>query len=318
LTSREHALMTPSSGLAQHLGRRFKAAGDAMLGRLSVGMLRAIRLASRKPMADVAGAFMRTAGPRLKEHGLGRANLAAAFPEKSAAEIEAILRGVWDNLGRVAAEFPHIDRLQIFHPDPEHKGDILYTPETYERFQQLRQDGKPALIFAAHLANWELPALVATKYELDTTVLYRRPNIGAVSDAIIEIRKGSMGTLVPTSLDAPVKLARVLEAGGHVAMLVDQHYVNGVDVTFFGRPCKANPSIARLARHVDCPIHGTRVVRMPDRQHFRVDLTEAIEPVRDAAGKVDVEGTMQAITSVVEGWVREYPEQWLWLHRRWR
>jgi KDO2-lipid IV(A) lauroyltransferase len=123
---------------------------------------------------------------------------------------------------------------------------------------------------------------------------------------------------VPTSLDAPVKLARVLEAGGHVAMLVDQHYVNGVEVTFFGRPCKANPSIARLARHVDCPIHGTRVVRMPDRQHFRVDLTEAIEPVRDAAGNVDVAGTMQAITSVVEGWVREYPEQWLWVHRRWR
>jgi Kdo2-lipid IVA lauroyltransferase/acyltransferase len=310
--------MTPSRGLAQRLGRRFKIAGDAILGRLCVGMLRVVRLAGRKPMADVAGAFMRAAGPRLKEHKLGRANLAAAFPEKSPAEIEAILRGVWDNLGRVAAEFPHIDRLQILHPDPDHKGDILYTPETYERFQELRQDGKPALIFAAHLANWELPALVATKYALDATVLYRRPNIGAVSDAIIEIRQGSMGTLVPTSLDAPVKLARVLEAGGHVAMLVDQHYVNGVDVTFFGRPCKANPSIARLARHVDCPIHGTRVVRMPDRQHFRVDLTEAIEPVRDAAGKVDIAGTMQAITSVVEGWVREYPEQWLWVHRRWR
>jgi Kdo2-lipid IVA lauroyltransferase/acyltransferase len=57
---------------------------------------------------------------------------------------------------------------------------------------------------------------------------------------------------------------------------------------------------------------------MPDRQHFRVDLTEAIGPVRDAAGNVDVAGTMQAITSVVEGWVREYPEQWLWVHRRWR
>ena len=114
---------------------------------------------------------------------------------------------------------------------------------------------------------------MASKYQLDTTVLYRRPNIGAVSDAVIEIRKGSMGTLVPTGLDAPVKLVRVLEGGGHVAMLVDQHYVNGVDVTFFGRRCKANPFIARLARHVDCPIHGTRVVRLPDRHRFRVDLT---------------------------------------------
>src|SRR6516162_5755764 len=123
---------------------------------------------------------------------------------------------------------------------------------------------------------------------------------------------------IPTRLDAPIKLLRVLGAGGHVAMVVDQHYVNGVDVTFFGRRCKANPFIARLARHVDCPIHGTRIIRLPDRHRFRVDLTEAIEPRRDVDGKIDVEVTMQAITSVIEGWVREYPEQWLWVHRRWR
>ena len=127
-----------------------------------------------------------------------------------------------------------------------------------------------------------------------------------------------MGTLVATGLDAPIKLARVLENGGHVAVLVDQHYVRGVDVEFFGRTCKANPLLAQLAQHVDCPIHGARIVRLPDRNRFRIDLTEAIEPARDANGRVDVAGTMQIVTSVVEGWVREHPEQWLWLHRRWR
>ncbi len=300
------------------VGRYAKAAADAALGNMTAGLLRAIRVTDRKRMASVAGGFMRTVGPRLKEHAIGRANLAAAFPEKSTAEIDTILRGVWDNLGRVAAEFGHIDRLRILLPEEQPAGDILYTPETFDRFQELRQDGKPALIFAAHLANWELPALVANRYELDATVLYRRPNMGAVSDAVIRIRQGSMGTLVPTGLDAPVRLARVLEAGGHVAMLVDQHYVNGADVTFFGRPCKANPFLARLARQVECPIHGTRVVRLPDRQRFRVDLTPPIPPVRDADGRIDVTGTMQAITSVIEGWIREYPEQWLWVHRRWR
>lgn len=310
--------MTDARHLALRAGQQAKAAGDAALGWLAVGMLRAIRTTSRERMADLAGGFMRRLGPRLKEHKLGRANLAAAFPEKSAAEIETILDAVWDNLGRVTAEFAHIDRLRMFEPDPDDKGDILYTIPVYDRFRALREDGKPALIFAAHLANWELPALVASRYRLDTTVLYRRPNIGAVSDAIIRIRKGSMGTLVPTGLDAPLKLVRVLEAGGHVAMLVDQHYVNGVDVTFFGRRCKANPFIARLARHVDCAIHGTRVVRLPDRRRFRVDLTEAIAPARDAEGRIDIAGTMQVITSVVEGWVREHPEQWLWVHRRWR
>jgi KDO2-lipid IV(A) lauroyltransferase len=299
-------------------GRELKVATNALLGWLAAGMLRTIRVTNRKRMSDLAAAFMRALGPRLKEHRIGRANLTAAFPEKSPSEIESILCGVWDNLGRVVAEFAHIDRLRILEPPKEPVGDIIYTPETEEGFHRLRRDGKPALIFAAHLANWELPALIAAKFELDATVLYRRPNIGAASDAIIKIRKGSMGTLVPTGLDAPFKLVRTLERGGHVAMLVDQHYVNGVDVTFFGRPCKANPFIARLARHVDCPIHGTRVVRLPDRHRFRADLSEAIEPRRDAEGKIDVQGTMQAITSVIEGWVREYPDQWLWVHRRWR
>jgi Kdo2-lipid IVA lauroyltransferase/acyltransferase len=304
--------------LAYRLQRNAKTGIDAALGSLAVAMLRMIRATNRKHMADFAGGFMRTLGPRLKEHRIGRDNLAAAFPDKSPAEIEATLRGVWDNLGRVAAEFAHIDRLRMFDPDPLETGDIVYSKEVDARFRQLRCDGKPALVFAAHLANWELPALIAAKYRLDATVLYRRPNIGAVSDAIIKLRKGSMGSLVPTGLDAPFKLLRVLEAGGHVAMLVDQHYVNGVDVTFFGRRCKANPFIARLARHIECPIHGTRIIRLPDQHRFRVDLSEAIEPRRDEAGRVDIAGTMQAITSVVEGWIREHPEQWLWVHRRWR
>ena len=86
---------------------------------------------------------------------------------------------------------------------------------------------------------------------------------------------------------------------------------------FFGRRCKATPIIARLAQHFDCPIHGTRVIRLPDHR-FRAELTEQVAPVRDRDGRIDVQATTQAITTIIEGWVREHPEQWLWLHRRWR
>ncbi len=88
-------------------------------------------------------------------------------------------------------------------------------------------------------------------------------------------------------------------------------------VTFFGQRTMANPLLARLAQHFNCPIHGTRIVRLPGHR-FRAELTEEIVPVRDAAGKVDIPGTMQKVITVIEGWIREYPEQWLWLHRRWR
>jgi KDO2-lipid IV(A) lauroyltransferase len=100
-------------------------------------------------------------------------------------------------------------------------------------------------------------------------------------------------------------------------MLVDQYYVKGVEVTFFGRRCMANPLIAKLARQTECPIHGTRIIRLPGGG-FRGEITDEIPPVRNASGRIDVPGTMQAITTVIEGWVREHPEQWLWLHRRWR
>jgi KDO2-lipid IV(A) lauroyltransferase len=297
-------------------GSLLRRLGDATLGFLTVHALRAIRMFNPNVMANVGGAVLRTVGPWLPEHRVGRDNLAAAFPEKSKDEIETILRGVWDNLGRMGAEFAHIDRLWDY-PERSGAGRIMDSFEAERIAIAMRDDGKPALLFAAHLANWELAAVGAHSYGVPSTVLYRRPNVKAVSDAVLALRAGCMGTLLPTSMDAPVKLAEALERGSHVAMLVDQYATRGVPVTFFGRRTRANALIARLARHFDCPIHGIRMVRYPG-DRFQLRLTEPIDAPRDAEGKIDVERTMQVITDVVEGWVREHPEQWLWLHRRWR
>jgi Kdo2-lipid IVA lauroyltransferase/acyltransferase len=294
---------------------RLKRVLNAVAGRSAALMLALLHRFDRVAVSNMAGAVMRFIGPRLREHRIGRDNLRAAFPNKSDAEIEAILGGVWDNLGRVGAEIAHLDH--ICSGDPYKRTFIDYTPDSIERFVRLRDDGRPALVFAAHLANWELPAVIAASDGLESTVLYRRPNLGAVADAVIAVRKGLMGEMVASSLSAPVALARALERGRHVAMLVDQHYTRGIDVTFFGRTCKVNPLIAMLAREAECPIHGTRVIRLPGNR-FRGEISEEVKPVRDAAGRIDVQGTMQAITDVVEGWIREHPEQWLWVHRRWR
>lgn len=299
------------------LALRAKRALDAVSGWVAVGVLKFLRLFNPDRTGDFAAWVMRGVGPRLREHRIGVANLKAAFPEKSPEEIEEIMRGVWDNLGRVGGEIAHLDRMWDYDQTRRVKGRILDSDESLARVCRLRDDGKPALIFAAHLSNWELAAIGANAFGLNTTVLYRRPNLGRVADALIKLRAGSMGTLVPTGMDAPFKLMRVLEAGGHVALLVDQYNVQGVDVTFFGRKTKANPLLARLVRHCECPIHGVRVIRYPGH-HYRLDLTEALEPPRDAEGKPDIVGTMQMITDIVEGWVREHPEQWLWVHRRWR
>jgi KDO2-lipid IV(A) lauroyltransferase len=302
----------------QRLRHDFKRASNALVGKLAIGVLRGLRLTNPDKMADLAGATMRVIGPFLAENRIGRDNLVAAFPEKSKIEIDAILRGCWDNLGRMGAEFAHLDRLWNYDPQqPPERSRIELAQPDIERFKKLRDDGKPALVFAAHLANWELPAVCAATYKLDSAVLYRRPNIAGIDRWLTETRAASMGELISTDLYAPVKISEALERGAHVGMLVDQYYVRGVPVTFFGRRTMANPLLARLARHFDCPIHGTRIVRLANHR-FRAELSDEIKPVRDGEGKIDIAGTMQIVTSVIEGWIRENPEQWLWMHRRWR
>jgi Kdo2-lipid IVA lauroyltransferase/acyltransferase len=301
--------------VGRRIGTTLKAFANVVAGRVATVLLALSHRCDRVWISNVGGAIMRSIGPWLPEHRTGRANLRAAFPAKTDAEIETILRGVWDNLGRVGAEIAHLDH--ICSGDRYKRTFIDYGPDNIERFLRVKDDGKPAVIFAAHLANWELPAVIAASDGLDSVVLYRRPNLGAIADAVIALRRGIMGDLVASSMGAPVTLARALEQGRHVAMLVDQHYGRGVEVTFFGRKCMANPLIAMLAREIECPIHGTRVWRLPGNR-FGAEFSPEVVPVRDAAGRIDVAGTMQAITSVVESWVREHPEQWLWLHRRWR
>jgi KDO2-lipid IV(A) lauroyltransferase len=161
----------------RRLGRRLKALANAAVGlvagTLVTAVLRAIRRVDRIWISDLFARIARRVGPWWPEHRIGRENLTAAFPEKSPAEIEQILAGVWDNLGRVAAEFAHLDRLTI--GDPLNLPYLKFDAVSAARFDKVRDDGKPALFFAAHLANWELPAIMAAAFGLDAMVLYRRP-----------------------------------------------------------------------------------------------------------------------------------------------
>jgi KDO2-lipid IV(A) lauroyltransferase len=277
------------------------------------------RLARRLPaarIAPMAAAAMRSIGPFIPEHRIGRENLAAAFPEKSPAEIEGILRGVWDNLGRVGAELAHLDRICDVGPGRRSER-IVMDAATIEHFERRRRDREPALIFSAHLANWELPALVARACGVDVAALVRAQRQRAVTDAVARARSQDPGAYIYAGVDTPARIKTATDRGADIAVLIDQHFAGGIEVDFFGRPCQVAPILGRLARSLEWPIKGIRAIRLPD-QRFRIEVVGPIDPPRDARGRVDVAATMQAITSIVEGWVREYPDQWLWLHRRWR
>src|SRR4051812_40903985 len=186
--------------------RPLKRPFERVLGAFTVAALAGLRRINRQRMASLLGRLMHSVGPWLPEHKIGRENLRAAFPEKSPEEIERILAGVWDNLGRVAAEFAHIDRL-VFH-DPDHPErfrdpDVMLDDTTFARLKLLGDSTRPNLVFAAHLANWEVPALAPHFFGFKTSILYRRPNIAGASDAIVEMRARCMGNMVAAGLDAP-------------------------------------------------------------------------------------------------------------------
>ncbi|HYZ21621.1 MAG TPA: lipid A biosynthesis lauroyl acyltransferase [Rhodopila sp.] len=294
---------------------RLSLYGERILGRLVKWLFRLLRRTDPDRASDFCGAVARRIGPLLPTHRIGRTNLRAAFADKDNAWIEQTLREAWDNLGRVAGEYVHMGRIWDFDPDHPNAGRI--ETDSVGLFETLRDDGKPALCFAAHLGNWELPAIAAPAHGLPSAVVYRMPNNKAVAKEIARIRGPLMGRLIRTRAQAALEMAAALESGLHLGMLVDQHFSRGVDVTFFGRRCKANPALARLARRFDCPVIGVRVIRLPGHR-FRVLAEGPFTLPRGSDGQIDVQAATQMVTSVIEGWIREYPGQWLWFHRRWR
>ncbi len=295
--------------------RQFSLYADRLLGRVVKYLLAGLRRTDPDRASDLCGAAARRIGPLLPAHRIGCANLRAAFPDQGDEWIEQTLRGAWENLGRVAGEYVHLGKLWDYDPERPNAGRIITADASV--FTELQNDNKAALCFAAHLGNWELPAVMAAAHGLPSAVLYRMPNNKAVAREITRIRAPLMGHLIRSRSQAPLEMAAALERGEHLGMLVDQHFSRGVDVTFFGRRCRANPSIARLARQFECPVVGVRVIRLPDRR-FRIAAEGPFELPRDTTGRIDVQQSTQMITSVVERWIREHPDQWLWFHRRWR
>lgn len=299
----------------RRLPRRFTHLADWIVGGIVLALFALMRRLGPERAPAVCAAVARAIGPWLPVHRVGLANIRAAFPEKDKTWHDATLKQEWDNLGRVAGEYVHLEKLWDFDPSNPHRGRIQ--TGDMDLFIELLTDGKPALCFSAHLANWELAALAPPAYSMDSAVLYRMPNNPIVAREIQRIRAASMGQLIRTRNQAPIEMAAALTAGKHVGMLTDQHFSRGVDITFFGRRCKANPAIARLARHFDCPVIGVRVIRRPDGG-FTIAGDGPLDLPRDGEGRVDVAAATQMINGIVEGWVREHPGQWLWFHRRWR
>ncbi|WP_421725176.1 lipid A biosynthesis lauroyl acyltransferase [Bauldia sp.] len=290
------------------------------LKRRVAGLVRFIfkwdRAMGRERASAIAAGVAPTVGRLSRENRVAAANLAAAYPDKSEAERAKMLTAVWGNLARQTMEYPFLqDLADAFDPSNPHDGVVMV--DGLDHAYALRDGGRAGIIFGAHLGNWELVAAVGARIGLTLTALYRPPANPYVAEEIERLRDGFYDQMVVSGRGAALKIASTLARGRHVGVVIDQRIGAGQLIPFFGRPSLSNPVIGWLARRYECPVHGAYAIRLPDGR-FRITMTPALDLPRDADGKIDAEEANIVVHGMVEQWIRENPEQWLWLHDRWR
>ncbi|WP_455482637.1 lipid A biosynthesis lauroyl acyltransferase [Bartonella sp. B35(2025)] len=256
----------------------------------------------------------KTFGPLISRHQIALANLRAAYPEKTEQELHAIAIEMWENIGRLLAEYIFLDKIFDFDPNINKLG--LVEVNGAEIFQRLKNEKKPHIFFTAHTGNFELLPICAQSFDLNVTVLFRPPNNPYIAKRVLKARQTSMGHLVPSKAGSTWALAAKLAEGENIGVLVDQKFHRGILSTFFNRPVQTNPLIIKLARQYNCDIYPARCIRLAGGR-YRLELYERIELLLDENNEIDIAASTQKLNDIVEAWVREYPGQWMWLHRRW-
>lgn len=287
--------------------QRVKYAFETVLAFLFYGLFRIMPVA----VASAAGGFiMSRIGPRMGASRTARRNLLRAFPEKTEAEREEIVRGMWDNLGRVVAEYPHLrgisSRIEIENKD------------VFDLMRPQGADGKtrPAIFFGGHLANWEVSGVFASRLGIKIHVVYRKPNNPGVERLLRYARGGHDVGHIAKGVQGAREMFNVLRKGEALGILMDQKLTEGIPVPFFGFPAMTATAIAQFAFKFNCPVIPAQVQRLPGAR-FRLRLHPPLGIPHTDDRDADTLAMLTDINQHLEQWIRERPAEWLWLHRRW-
>lgn len=231
------------------------------------------------------------------------------MPELSEREIAPIVKGMWDNLGRVAAEYPHLREIRVFAPE----GPV--ETHGFEHMDRAVAAGRPMIIFSGHLANWEIGALAAVEYGVSVVQIYRAANNPLV-DRMIGNFRGHPSAFLEKGADAARGAVTALKAGRHVTLLADQKLNEGIGVPFFGREAMTAPLLAALALRFDCDVLPARVERLGGAR-FRLTVHPPIALPKSGDRAADIAALTATVNNILEAWIRERPAEWFWVHRRW-
>jgi KDO2-lipid IV(A) lauroyltransferase len=279
---------------------------QAYAARAAMALFRALPLDAA---SWLGGRIARTFGPLTRAQKTAVENLRRAMPELDEAARRRIIGAMWDNIGRTVGEYPHLGRLMT----DTQRVEII---DPAGLANKLRDDGIGALLVGMHYGNWELSTVPGFRAGMAQRHFYRAPNNPYVNDMLIRLRQAMQqeGYLAKGAEGARQAVA-LLRKGTHLGMLVDQKQDEGIAAPFFGRDAMTTTAPAALARRVGVPIAAAQVVRLKGAK-FRIFVHE-FDVAKTADREADVIVTTKQINTRLESWVRDHPEQWFWVHRRW-
>jgi len=248
---------------------------------------------------------------RLRHVGLR--NLALAFPEKTEAERKKILRGEFTSLGRQLAELCQFPRYT-----PENIDEIVVY-DGLENYERAYARGQGVLFLTAHFGGWELSAFAHSLHGHWVNIVMR-PMDNPYLDRLLQRYRTMHGNKVVPKDDFVRGLLAAMKAGETVGILMDTNMTppQGVFVNFFGIPACTASGLARIAMRTDAAVVPGFTIWDEAMGKYRLRFDPAIELVRTGDLEADIVANTQKFTSVIEDYVRKYPEQWLWVHRRWK
>ena len=269
------------------------------------------RCFSPETASNFGGRAARLIGPLLPISNRARQNFRHVAPELSARQIEDLVKGTWENHGRVFAEMPHLETMLA-------NGLVETLADDLEALKQAKNGDRPLIFVGGHLANFELFGLVAAELGYPVTAIYRAPNNPLVDQFWRHLRGRTQ--LVPKSAEGARLAMKALADRGNLALLIDQKFNEGIEVPFFGKPAMTTPAPAHFAARFKAPIIFCWAERLgPARYRLRAEIVHRAEATENSgsARRAAVFETTLRINQVLERQVREKMQDWFWLHRRW-
>ena len=281
-------------------------------------LLSFLALLPRKTAIKIAQLLARstlTTIPKLRRVGLR--SLEIAYPNYSLGEREQLLRRSMENLGRIFGELSHLQ--DVTRDSLAQLVDLDVAPEKLERYRKAKAKKRGVIFVTPHLGNWEIMVL-ALSAMIEPITYLARPLDNPLLDRLAAKIRTRFGNRPISKRDALMEGWRILDAGGTLGLLADVNTLqrDGVFVPFFGVPASTTRAVAMLALRTNALILPMCGVWDESTQRYKAIVGNFIEAVRTGSRKRDVLETTALFTAQFEEFIRAYPEQWIWIHRRWK